>query len=588
MSSIATGAPALSTQIPSTIGTGFDWTIQQQRAALGIGNGYVYVPFGGRAGDCGTYHGWVVGVPTNGTNNLVVYETAGAGSGIWNPGGVVVDDSTGNVFATTGNGVAGGCSGVNQNDAVVRLSPTLALQDYFMPSDWQANWCNNDQDLGSAGPVLISPNLMFQSGKWGGGFLLNPKSLGGVNGQRFPNPAGYTQAEACFGNHSNATFGSFAYAAPFVYLECEGRGLVALNVNTGTPSFSQCATTCGAPDWSAGGAITFGPPIVAGGAVWVASDSGLFAYDAGSGTEIYHSAAFGINRFVTPAEAGGQVFVPSHTVIRSFGMVFEPGQSLGGILTSGPGAAAWDATRTDVFVRGSDLALYHSYSNGAGWSGWEALGGGLNASPAAGSWGPNRIDVFLAGFDSQLWHRYWGGANWSGWEPLGGGLGAAPGSASWAPNRLDIFIRGTDDQLWHKAWLGTQWSGWEPLGGILRSGPGVAAWAANRLDIFIRGTDDQLWHKSWTGSSWSAWEPLGGTIASVPAASSCGAGKLDVFALGADGALWRKSFSGGVWGAWTSLGGRWTSDPAAVCRPGTTSTDVFVRGTDNGLWHLAQ
>jgi hypothetical protein len=34
--------------------------------------------------------------------------------------------------------------------------------------------------------------------------------------------------------------------------------------------------------------------------------------------QIYHSLGFGINRFVTPAEAGGQVFVPSHTVIKSF------------------------------------------------------------------------------------------------------------------------------------------------------------------------------------------------------------------------------------------------------------------------------
>ena len=117
----------------------------------------------------------------------------------------------------------------------------------------------------------------------------------------------------CFGNTSDATFGSFAYAAPFVYVECEGQGLVALNVNTSTPSFSPCDATCGAPNWTAGGTTTFGPPIVAGGAVWVASDGGgLTAYDATTGALIYQSAGFGINRFSTPAEAGGQVFVASH------------------------------------------------------------------------------------------------------------------------------------------------------------------------------------------------------------------------------------------------------------------------------------
>jgi hypothetical protein len=319
---LATGAIKLTTPIPASIGTGFNWTIEQQRGALALHNGNVYVPFGGRWGDCGAYHGFVVGVPTNGSTTLAVYQTPSSGSGIWGAGGVVVDDSTGNVFAATGNGVAGGCASVNQNDAVVRLSPALGLeQDYFMPNDWQNNWCSNDQDLGSAGPLLISPNLLFQSGKRGAGFLLNPNNLGGVDGQLFPTPkpATYSQADVCFGNTNDATFGSFAYLAPFIYVECEGRGLVALNLNTSVPSFSLCDAACAAPDWHADSGITFGPPIVAGGAVWVANNGGgLYAFNATTGVQIYHSLGFGINRFVTPAEAGGQVFVPSHTVIKSF------------------------------------------------------------------------------------------------------------------------------------------------------------------------------------------------------------------------------------------------------------------------------
>lgn len=317
---LATGAVVMTTVIPAAIGTGFDWTIQQERGALAVANGYVYVPFGGRAGDCGSYHGWVVGVPVNGSTSLNVYETPDTGSGVWTAGGVVVDDTTGDVFVTTGNGVVTGCGSVNQNDAVVRLSPTLALQDYFMPQDWQANWCNNDQDLGSASPLLISPSLLFQAGKWGNGFLLDPANLGQVDGQLFPTPkpATYAGADVCLGNHSDATFGSFAYARPFVYLECDGHGLVALNVDTSVPAFTACGTVCPAPDWQAGGSNTFGPPIVAGGVVWVAGNNGLYGFNATTGAQVYHSATFGTNRFVTPAEAGGQVFVPSHLVIKSF------------------------------------------------------------------------------------------------------------------------------------------------------------------------------------------------------------------------------------------------------------------------------
>ncbi len=322
---LATGAIVLTTPIPAGIGTGFDWTIQQQRGALGLSNGYVYVPFGGRAGDCGPYHGWVVGVPTSGSTSLTVFENTSTGAGMWSAGGVVIDDATHDVFVASGNAIP--CAGAQMSDSIIRLSPTLGSPTFFQPNDWQSNWCGPDSDLGSASLVLISSNLAFTAGKHGGGFLLDPANLGGTDGQLFPTPkpAPYGQADVCFGNHSDATFGSFAYAAPFVYIECEGHGIVALNVNTGTPSFSVCSSTCGAPDWHAGGTTTYGPPIVAGGAVWAASNGGgLSAFDAATGTQLFQSAGFGVNRFVTPAEAGGQVFVPARTVIKSFSFAAPP------------------------------------------------------------------------------------------------------------------------------------------------------------------------------------------------------------------------------------------------------------------------
>jgi PQQ-like domain len=319
---LSTGATVLNTLIAAP---GFDWKIQQERGALALANGYVYVPFGGRAGDCfdgsTPYYGWVVGVPTDGVSSSNVYRTPSGAESVWAAGGVVVDDSSHNVFIATGNAIP--CGGSTLSDAVVRVTPTLTTPTFFEPNDWQSNWCSPDSDLGSASPVLISPTLMFTAGKHGGGFLLDPTNLGGLDGQLFPTPqpAAYSQADVCFGNTSDATFGSFAYAAPLVYVECDGHGLVALNVNAAAPSFSPCDAICAAPDWHAGGTTTFGPPIVAGGAVWVAGNSGLYAFDATTGAQIYHSAAFGTNRFVTPSEAGGQVFVPSHTVIRSFSFV---------------------------------------------------------------------------------------------------------------------------------------------------------------------------------------------------------------------------------------------------------------------------
>ena len=323
---LGTHAVVLNYAIPNSIGTGFDWTIQQERGALtlSLDRSHVYVPFGGRAGDCGPYHGWVVGVPTSGAGSPEVYESPSTASGVWAAGGPLVDDATGNVFFATGNAIP--CSGAVNSDSVIRTSAALgAATSFFQPQDWAANWCGPDLDLGSASPVLISPSLLFMAGKYGQGFLLNPANLGGLNGQKFPSPSPYVGADVCAGSHSDATFGSFAYAAPRVYLECDGHGIVSLTVNTAAPSFSVCDASCNAAGtWQAGGSMTFGPPIVAGGVVWAVDigGSGLYGFQASTGAQLFHSAAFGVTHFSTPSEAGGQVFVSSDNIIRSFNMVF--------------------------------------------------------------------------------------------------------------------------------------------------------------------------------------------------------------------------------------------------------------------------
>src|SRR5205823_3779169 len=294
-----------------------------------------------------------------------------------------------------------------------------------------------------------------------------------VNGQSFPSPTNYTQADVCFGNHSDATFGSFAYAAPFVYVECEGQGLVALNVNTGTPSFSPCDATCGAPDWSAGGGTTFGPPIVAGGAVWAASDGGgLTAFNATTGAQIFQSAAFGMNRFSTPAEAGGQVFVASKTVIRTFNMQFNfTLTSLGGTLTTGPGSSSWGASRADAFVGGTDRGVWQQAWTGTSWSGWQQLGGVITADPTAAAWGTNRIDLVVRGTDNGLWHRFMDGTGWHPWEALGGVLTSSPSISSCATGTLDAWVIGTDGGLWRKTFSAGTWGPWQPEGGQWTSRP---------------------------------------------------------------------------------------------------------------------
>jgi hypothetical protein len=257
-------------------------------------------------------------------------------------------------------------------------------------------------------------------------------------------------------------------------------------------------------------------------------------------------------------------------------------QSLGGTLTSKPGAASWAANRLDAFARGTDNQMWHISWSGGGWSGWEPLGGSLTSGPGAVSWSSGRIDVFVRGTDNQLWHRWWDGTRWLGWEGLGGVLSSAPAVASRGANSLDVVVEGTDQQLWHKWWDGSQWVGWEALGGRTDADPGEASWGPGRLDVFTRNTDGTLNHKWYDNGGWSAWEWFPGSLTSGPAATSAMFGQVDVAAVGADSVPQRMEFTQG-WQNWQSLGGLSLRTPALVSRD-SLDEDVFVAGTDNTLY----
>ena len=64
----------------------------QQRAGLAIGNGRVYIGYGGYAGDCGPYHGWLVSLDLHGHHKLAFDVTPHDGLGaIWETGGPAID-----------------------------------------------------------------------------------------------------------------------------------------------------------------------------------------------------------------------------------------------------------------------------------------------------------------------------------------------------------------------------------------------------------------------------------------------------------------------------------------------------------------
>jgi hypothetical protein len=170
-------------------GLRFNAPDQNQRGALAILDGRVYVPYGGHFGDCGDYRGWVVGVALANPRDVVSWVTGARGGGVWAPGGIASDGRF--LFFATGNTF--GAREWSDGEAVFRLSPNLARslqpQDYFAPADWRALDAR-DADLGGTNPLLfdaptaagVPQPLVLALGKDGRAYLLNRSDLGGIGG----------------------------------------------------------------------------------------------------------------------------------------------------------------------------------------------------------------------------------------------------------------------------------------------------------------------------------------------------------------------------------------------------------------------
>jgi outer membrane protein assembly factor BamB len=273
-------------------GKGSHPQVEQERGALVISHGRVYVPYGGLFGDCGDFHGFVVSRTLSG-KGLRTFKTPAEESGIWAPGGPPAD-SKGNLFVATGNGR--GAFGLQSS--VVRLTPRLRASAHWAPRDWR-QLSASDTDVGSVQPTLLRGGLVFQSGKNGTGYLLKP-GLGGVGGELFS------------GHVCDAAFGATAYQAPFVYLPCSG-GLTAVRIQGKRFSVAWRRTGFGA-----------GPPIVAGGAVWTIDRSSgtLRGYDPATGRDVTSTELGDAIGFPTAAASGSLLVAPAgETVValRGFG-----------------------------------------------------------------------------------------------------------------------------------------------------------------------------------------------------------------------------------------------------------------------------
>jgi outer membrane protein assembly factor BamB len=268
--------------------------VEQERGALTLAGGRVYVPFGGLYGDCGQYKGAVVSAAADGSGSLTSYVVPTSRmAGIWNPAGPVVD-TNGDLWVTTGNSESQGS--FDYGNAVIRLSPQLTVLDYFAPTDWVALNAG-DVDLGSLGPVLLPNGRALAVGKSGMAYLLDSGKLGQVGGELASIKIG------------SSAFGAAATTGSMVFVPCT-QALVALRVTGDTIEVA----------WSVRGGA--GPPIVAAGAVWsLFHDGQLKAVDPVTGTVSFSTQLTApVSRFVSLSAVGGRLFVADGNRIAAFNL----------------------------------------------------------------------------------------------------------------------------------------------------------------------------------------------------------------------------------------------------------------------------
>ena len=167
----------------------FNARTHNQRAGLLLDHGTVYIAWASYC-DQGPYHGWILGYDAASLQQVMVYNTTPDGGlgGIWQSGGGLAADSTGNLYALTGNGSFNGdTGGRNFGNSFIKVSPTGALLDWFTPFNW--SFLNaTDEDLGIQNALLIpNTNLIVGGGKEGVMYVLDRNNMGhfrsGNNGQ---------------------------------------------------------------------------------------------------------------------------------------------------------------------------------------------------------------------------------------------------------------------------------------------------------------------------------------------------------------------------------------------------------------------
>jgi len=311
-------------------GKSFRSTVQNQRGALTIVHDTLYVPYGGHFGDCGDYHGWVVGASLQRPHAIHAWSTRARGGGIWAPGGIASDGLS--IYAVTGNTF--GARSWADGEAVIRLGLDLSFsgkpQDFFAPSDWQ-ELDTTDSDLGGTGALPLSlpgakpAELVLALGKDGKAYLLDRENLGGVGGSVLAkkvssSPIRTAPASFSSGNEIRVAFQGGGVGCP----DGSSGDLTVIAIAAAAPPTLRVAW-CAAENGRGSPIVTTtdgkANPIVW--AVGAEGDNRLHGFRGDTGTVVFSGGGPGnamsqVRRFQTLIAAGDRLYIAGDQHVYAF------------------------------------------------------------------------------------------------------------------------------------------------------------------------------------------------------------------------------------------------------------------------------
>ena len=341
---IDANVPTLNGAVSAT-GTTFVSSLQNQRAALTLLADQVFIPFGGHVGDCGGYHGWVVGVTTSGTPTVTAWATRAIAGGIWGASGIASDGTS--LYFATGNSKASASASANTSsgdgangswgdgETIFKFPTSLtppsvtSTTDYFLPGNWVA-LDDADADMGGTAPILVTApgatpsNLVVALGKDHYAYLLDRANLGGMSASPIAKVAASPQviinAAAAY-TTPQGTYVVFKQVGTTYCPVGERGGLLAMRIGATTPPTLSVAWCLGFPN-SSSPTVTQTDAHGSNTIVWaVGSDQKLYGIDGDTGTSVFDggpTAMSTVSPIQTPIVANGRIFVASNSQVYAF------------------------------------------------------------------------------------------------------------------------------------------------------------------------------------------------------------------------------------------------------------------------------